>query len=340
MRTLAPDPARDVAPAAVDRSFGLMGTHMRVVVGAAVASGAPSPEVAADRVQDLLADYDRRLSRFKPDSELVALNADPRTTVPASGLLRDAVRVAVETAARTHGLIDPTVLDELEAAGYTESWDPDRRIELTDALRISRAPRRPAAPAGTRRWADVVVDDAAGTITRPPGVRLDTGGTGKGHAADLAAALLEPYDAWAVDCGGDLRLGGRAGLVRDVEIEHPFTGETCEVVRVRDGAVATSGLRSRIWRTAGGDVAHHLLDPSTGAPAFTGLVAASAIAPTAALAEALAKTALLCGPDRARTILGRHGGIAVTDDGTLIRAGRLDAVPRIRFTTTSREMAA
>ena len=65
---------------------------------------------------------------------------------------------------------------------------------------------------------------------------------------------------------------------------------------VAGGAVATSGLRTRIWRTAGG-YAHHLIDPARGKPAWTGVIQATALAPTALEAETLAKTALLRGPD-------------------------------------------
>ncbi len=134
-----------------------------------------------------------------------------------------------------------------------------------------------------------------------------------------------------MDCGGDLRIGGDAGLVRDVEVEHPFTGETLATIQVRDGAVATSGLRSRIWRAEDGAVRHHLLDPATGAPAFTGLVAVTALAPSTVEAEALAKAALLRGPEGARSTLARHGGITVAEDGTVERIGRLAPAPRVRL---------
>jgi thiamine biosynthesis lipoprotein len=87
------------------------------------------------------------------------------------------------------------------------------------------------------------------------------------------------------------------------------------VLRVTDGAVATSGIVRRSWRTARGEAAHHLLDPATGRPAWTGLLAVTALAPTTLEAETLSKAALLSGPDGARRILARHGGIAIHDDG-------------------------
>ena len=318
----------------VDRRISLMGTDVRIVVGPPARPGLAPPGAAADAVESFLREYDATLSRFRPDSELTLLNADPRETVPATDLLRDAVSAALWAAERTGGLVDPTILDDLEDVGYVESWDPARRLELRAALDGERPAPRPGHRDTDDRWRLISVDDEAGTITRPPGLRIDTGGTGKGHAAQRAGDLLAGFDAWAVDCGGDLRIGGDAGLVRDVEVEHPFTGATLDTIQVRDGAVATSGLRSRIWRAADGAVRHHLLDPATGEPAFTGLVAVTALAPSTVEAEALAKAALLSGPDGARSVLQRYGGIAVAEDGTPDRIGRLEPAPRVRLRVT------
>ena len=71
----------------------------------------------------------------------------------------------------------------------------------------------------------------------------------------------------------------------------------------------------RSWLTRDGRPAHHLLDPGTGRPAFTGVVQATALAPTATEAEILAKAALLSGPEGAQKWL-RHGGVLVFEDGT------------------------
>lgn len=78
------------------------------------------------------------------------------------------------------------------------------------------------------------------------------------------------------------------------------------------GAVATSGIGRRRWIGSDGRLAHHLLDPSTGRPAFTGLVQVTALAPTGLGAEALAKAALLAGPGELPDRLP-HGGIAVLE---------------------------
>ena len=110
-------------------------------------------------------------------------------------------------------------------------------------------------------------------------------------------------------------MGGRAGVLRPVHIAGPFGAERLHTFALTDGAVATSGISRRSWIGADGRPAHHLLDPRTGAPVFSGIVQASAVAPTAAQAEVLAKAAVLSGPDRAAAWLC-HGGVIVADDGS------------------------
>jgi thiamine biosynthesis lipoprotein len=104
----------------------------------------------------------------------------------------------------------------------------------------------------------------------------------------------------------------RVGGAHVVEVADPFGGEPVGRLALRDGAVATSGVDARAWSRA----AHHLLDPSTGAPAWSGVVSATALAPTAVEAEALAKAALLAGPHGGAVLLSRHGGALILDDGT------------------------
>ena len=322
-----------------DLRLELMGTRIRILVGPAARPGLPSPDHAAARVERFLRAYDRALSRFKPDSELCELNADPRPVVPASDLLRSAISAALQAAEMSGGLVDPAMLDDLVAVGYRDHWDHARRLDVREALASLSATRRAASPNPASRRREIAVDDDAGTIARPPGLRLDTGGSGKGHAADLGATLLDGYAHWAVDCGGDLRVGGDAGAPRRVDVEHPFTGDLLDGFTVRDGAVATSGLSSRIWRAQDGSVRHHLLDPATGEPAYTGLIAVSALAPTGVEAEALAKTALLSGPVAARDVLARHGGVTFDEAGRMERVTATAGRPVVRFRLPQRRAA-
>jgi thiamine biosynthesis lipoprotein len=297
-----------------------MGTTVRLIAAAPL-----------ERVRAGIEEIAARLTRFTqptssartgdPGSELCALNADPRAEVPVSRLLRRAVQAALLGARRTGGLADPTLLNAVEAAGYARSRVGVAPASLAAALRA--APLRRAASPGDR-WRAVEV--RGDSIVRPPGLKLDLGGSAKGFAADWAASQLG--SRYVVDCGGDIRVGG----VHDIALRG-----TAHTIRVTDGAVATSGIDRRLWRRQDGSYAHHLLDPGTGEPAWTGLISATAGAPTAIEAEALAKAALLSGPRGARRILAAGGGIVVHDDG---RSERVGAAGGIRLGAGQLRLAA
>jgi FAD:protein FMN transferase len=116
-----------------------------------------------------------------------------------------------------------------------------------------------------------------------------------------------------VDCGGDLRLGGTSTALRNVDVASPFDDSVLHNFALSGGGVCTSGIGKRSWLDENGAPAHHLLDPGTGRPAFTGVVQVTALAPTALAAETLAKAALLSGPESAQQWLP-HGGVIVLED--------------------------
>lgn len=303
-----------------DVVFDAMGSQLRLLIGEP-APGMASPAEAAAESQRFVAEFEATLSRFRPESELCRLNEDRREVVPASELLRAAVRAGIAAAERSGGLVDPTLLTEIEAAGYVGSRPPTH--EPLAAALAAAPPRRPGRPAAEQAWRKVEVDDEAGTIGRPPGLRFDSGGVGKGLAADLLATRLRGYSRFVVDCGGDIRIGGPDALVDpyEVSIENPLSGERSHVLRLGSGAVATSGLDVRIWRGEEGRYRHHLLDPAGGEPAWTGLIGATALGDTAVEAETLAKAALLSGPVRGRVVLTELGGLLVDDEGRVEAVG-------------------
>jgi FAD:protein FMN transferase len=291
----------------LDDSFPTMGTVARVV-----RDGDGEVDLASE-----FAEIEHRLSRFRAGSDLARLNADPRACVPAAPLLRAAVAAALRAASLSGGLVDPTLVGALRRAGYRESRAHAQPPSLVRALGAA-PPRRPARPDPAAAWRAVEVDETAGVIRRPPGLELDLGGSVKGWAADLVAARLERHGRCAVDCGGDLRVVAGRGAPWEVRVRHPLTGEVAHTFRVRAGGVATSGIDARLWARDDGEFAHHLIDPATGTPAWKGLVSATALAPTALEAEALAKAALLSGPAAAGALLrDRYGGVLVQDDGTV-----------------------
>src|SRR3954451_15344729 len=127
------------------------------------------------------------------------------------------VQAVIEAAEQTGGLVDGTLADEIEAAGY--GADLGASLPLALSLRLA-PPRRPAGPPprgrprrlapprrgaapgpGARRRALRLED---GVLHRPPGVAIDGGGLAKGLFGDLIAAELE--GTFGGDCAGDVRL--------------------------------------------------------------------------------------------------------------------------------------
>jgi thiamine biosynthesis lipoprotein len=265
---------------------------------------------AVERARERLLGWHAELTRFDAQSALSRLNADPREAVPASPALLGLAIAAAEAGRVTGGLVDATLAGEVEDAGYRGELHAPMPLEL--ALRLA-PPRRPGGPSPAAGWAKVAADREAGVIRRPPGVRLDSGGLAKGLLADVLAEELADHAAVAIDCGGDLRMTGSDPVVRDVTVESPFDGAPLHTFRLARAGVATSGIGRRSWLTARGRPAHHLLDPATGQPAFTGVVQATAIAATALEAEVRAKAAVLAGPEAAHAWLP-DGGVLVFDD--------------------------
>jgi thiamine biosynthesis lipoprotein len=290
-------------------SFECFGGRCTVRVGDPCVAAA---EEAARAARLTLSGAHRALSRFDPDSELSRLNRDPRRRVPASPLLRRVVAAALTAGLRSGGLVDATLVDEIETAGYADS-----RVFDTAAA-ASRGPDlfHPARPSARAGWCEFGVDEGSGTVTRPPGLRLDPGGIAKGLMADEIAESLANFPSFVVDCCGDLRVGGIESRLRTILVEDPAGGAPLHEVRVAEGAVATSGITRRSWVDDGGRAAHQILDPARGRPAFTGVVQATALAPTGLLAETLAKSALLVGPERAGSQLP-FGGVVVEAGGAV-----------------------
>jgi thiamine biosynthesis lipoprotein len=306
------------------RRFRALGSECLVRV--VVADDDPSGPALLDGAVALLDDIEGRWSRFRPDSELTALNAHAGSPVFTSADTAAVVAMAVEAWRVTDGLFDPTVHDALVANGYDRTFDD---IGVTGAQTSTTLP---AAPAPVPGPADIEVDERIGLVVLPPGCHIDLGGIGKGRSADLAIDQLlgEGAVGACVDLGGDVRVGGLTVGGGDdwvIAVDDPFEpGRDLALLRLAGGAVTTSSRVKRRWSTGSG-AAHHLIDPTTGRPAESGLAAVTVVAGAAAWGEVHAKAALIAGPGRARTLIEDAGmcALLVADDGTVTTAGPIDA---------------
>lgn len=251
------------------------------------------------RVEALFARIEARLSRFRKQSELSRLNARPGQWIPVSGLLWSVLQQALNLARETAGLFDPTLLAALEAAGYTISFD-----EMAGRAGAGGGPAQPG------RWQELRLDAGRQAVWLPAGVRLDFGGIGKGYTAAAAVRLLSEAGPALVDAGGDLVAGAPpAGLPGwPVAVAAPGGEEAADLFHLwlANAALATSGTDYRHWRR-NGRLVHHLIDPRTGRPAESDLVAVTVLAPTAAAAEAWATATLIAGQEAGSAMLTARG---------------------------------
>ena len=297
--------------------WSALGTYVHL------ATGDPADLPGARRIaEDVLAEVDRTCSRFRGDSDLVRANGRPGRWTPVDPLLVAAVRVAVEAAAVTDGLVDPCLGRALVNLGY------DRDLHA-----VHRRPHpadRPPPPPQTGCWRDIGLDPD-GALWVPEGCALDLGATAKAWAADLLAA--EVVDQLGlhvlVSLGGDIRIDGpdtpRPGwTVRVTESPDDVKGE---VVALAGGGLATSSTRARRWRTRHG-VAHHVLDPRTRRPTDEHWRTVTATGATCVAANVASTAALVLGRG-AVPWLREHGVTArlVRRDGHLTRTGGWPAAP-------------
>jgi len=294
-----------------------MGSRMLAALDAPPSQAAP----VLAQVPAWFEAWEAHLSRFRPDSELSRLNQRGGQPTPVSEVLWSVLEAASQGARMSAGLVVPTLLDALAAAGYDRSFE---------AVPVAQ----PAAPARTATaapdWQAIERAADARTVCLPAGVHLDFGGIAKGWAADRAARQLAAYGPALVDAGGDIAVSGPLadGSRWPVGIANPLDdAQQLRLLGLADRCVATSGRDFHRWQR-GGVWQHHILDPLTGLPAQTEILSATLIAPSAGQAEVAAKTVL---------ILGRHAwldwlearpslaGLLVLEDGEVVTSRRLPA---------------
>ena len=298
----------------LETRFRAMGTGVHVVV----IGGAPEAlSVAEQRIRDL----ERRWSRFLATSEINAINRNHGRPIIVSADTYELVTRAVDAWYLTGGRFDPTVGPALCAHGYDRDF-----AEVVHTISTVAASAEPAPGA-----AAIDLFPGVNAVTVPPGVTVDPGGIGKGLAADLTAQLVvdQGADGALVNVGGDLRAIGRAPSPEGwaVTVDDPIRAGR-ELLRLAfpAGAVATSSRLLRRWRTSTGE-AHHLIDPVTGRPAQTDVVAVTVVTEAAWWAEALTKALFLAGPSDLAKIADLHA-VIVTADGTRHVTGDLEATLR------------
>jgi len=278
-------------------------------------------EPILDRVEARMHELEKRWSRFLADSELSQLNDLSGAPVFVSRETFELVSLAIDAWRATGGLFDPTMLDALRNVGNDKTFDAlaaQGPAVVDDSLTVFGG------------LDGVDLDARSFLVQTPPGMHLDLGGIGKGHAADLlfAQVIEDGVSGACLDFGGDIRVGGEPAEGRGwvVVVDDPFhPGQDLVSLALSEGSVTTSSRLRRKWSTTKGE-AHHLLDPATAEPSESSIAAVTVLAARAAWGEAHAKAALLAGPIAGLRLIEDAGlsALLIADDGTVVPAGEFE----------------
>jgi thiamine biosynthesis lipoprotein len=317
----APAPDAPIVPVShVTSSMGgrlsiHLGPDWRGASGSRGASGAGGPSGGgADaarvgrQVAGRIETWAARLTRHADSSELIALNDDPRSEVAVGPTLAAVLRAGRAAAEISEGLADITLLDARLAAEDPGATTP-----------------RPSERPLHREWSISPGPRGAATVRRPPGLRFDLGGVGKGWIADRAMDGLAAWPSAVVDADGDMAIRCSPGRSWEVGVDDPRAPDgLLAVLRLSASSsmperwgVATSGTSVHRWNV-GGELRHHIIDPRTGRPAVTDVVQATVVAGSALTAEALAKAVVIAGTVDGFALLERAGvlgAVVLTDRG-------------------------
>lgn len=243
-------------------------------------------------VQEWVEEFEGRYSRFRDDSILSQLN---RGAGEGWQAIDDETSGMFELCDWVHyqsmGCVDVTAAP-LVRLYYKASAAPDLS-EVAQAIKN----------VGWRR-----IEHRRGAVRIPSGMSLDFGSWGKEYAVDMAAALIHEngFDTYLVNFGNDIRVSGAPdgtpGWV--VGMEDPFDTSRVlkRLVRTSGGVAASGNYRRKV--TIDGQTYGHIVDPRTGRPAASEVIATHVTSHTTLLAGILSTAAI---------ILGRDEGLKLVD---------------------------
>lgn len=289
----------------IEKSLFAMNTYMTLTAyGDQAQTALEEAEEKIRRVESLWSVTDE-------GSEIYKANHSGGQTVTVSEETANLVSHALEMAQKTGGALDPTIYPVLTAWGFT-----------TDNKQV------PSSQQIAQRLADVGYDriQLTGTnLTVPDGMQIDLGAVGKGYTADLVTQVLQSH---GVDCailslGGNVQaIGSRPdGSQWRVGIRAPWEEGNLGILQVSDAAVVTSGGYENYFEDEDGNIYWHILDPSTGYPADSGLSSVTIVGSQGWQCDALSTALFVMGAEKAEAYWRENGGfdmLLVTDDNEIL----------------------
>ena len=267
-------------------------------------------EQLVEQVFDEAERIDKLMSTYIEDSRISEINRlAAREPVIAGDELFLIIRRSLDISVLTLGAFDITY----ESVG--QHYDFHNRQRPNDAT-----------VAAERQLIDfrfVELDPGMTTVRfREDGVRINLGGIAKGYVVERGVDILRLSGVQhaIVTAGGDSRLlGDRRGQPWMVGIRDPRKdGEVAISVPLEDEAISTSGDYERYFME--GDVRyHHIIQPSTGAPA-SGVHSATVFGPDAVITDALSTSVFVMGVDQGLRLIATlpdYESIVIDDAGRI-----------------------
>jgi thiamine biosynthesis lipoprotein len=252
---------------------------------------------------EVVAQLERLLSVYKQRSELSVLNRFGGTRAVA--ISHDTLTL-LELARDLHKLTAGAF--DITAARLSETWGFSRRE--------GSVPTQAAIEAALQQvGGQYVQTDSQAKTARflREGVQVNPGGIGKGYALDRAIGRLidQGIENFMIHGGlssvaarGDRQHSATGGGWL-VAVKHPWRWEEkLGTLRLRNQALGTSGSGKQFFHF-GGQRYSHIIDPRSGWPA-QGMMSATVICPSGAVADALATAFFVMGPELSRRFCEQH----------------------------------
>ena len=240
------------------------------------------------------------MSHYKPESELCAINREAWrdevvVTPELFKLIEESLRYSVETT----GAFDITIGPLMKSWGFFRGWG-----RLPSSTELAQVLQR----IGYRH---IKLDAASRTISfDKPGIELDLGAIGKGHAVDRAVEVLrgEGITQALVSSGTSsiYALGSPPGEQGwKISVCHPYDRrkKVCSL-RLQDLSISVSGDYEQFFQLDG-KIYAHIMDPCTGMPA-EGILMTAVISSSASESDALSTSFFVSGIERSRAYVDRY----------------------------------
>ena len=252
------------------------------------------------------------LSRFVPQSEISKVNKSAgKNCENLSFDTYELLSRAVELSKNSQGLFDVTIGPLVDLWNYKYASEVPAEAKIHEVNHFVN-------------YRDLVLNPHKRTARlRCSRQSIDLGAIGKGFASDRFIEILKKYGITSAftNIGGNVStLGNKPdGSPWCVGIRHPRDGNRLiGAVTVSGKSVVTSGDYERYFIDCDGKRRHHILDPTTGYPAESGLISVTIIADSAMNADALSTGVFVAGLEKGLLILEKYPEVeAVIVDSSL-----------------------